>query len=107
MRLKLLLGSRAPTDHINASESQQYQPCVRSATGVDQPKYLKQTAQAVHFQMALHVEGQGGWADRLKALLLSGAVVLKQAIGSCTVCDRNRVCDRNVTVMCDRNVTEI
>ena len=28
--------------------------------------------------MVVHVEGSGGWADRLRYLLLSGMVVLKQ-----------------------------
>ena len=31
--------------------------------------------------MAVHVEGNGGWADRLRHLLLSGMLVLKQQTG--------------------------
>ena len=33
------------------------------------------------FRFVVHVEGNGGWADRLRHLLLSGAVVLKQEMG--------------------------
>ena len=37
--------------------------------------------QARRFQMAVNVEGSGGWADRQRHLLLSGMVVLNQQVG--------------------------
>eukprot|EP00322_Chrysochromulina_rotalis_P018884 CAMPEP_0115842138 /NCGR_PEP_ID=MMETSP0287-20121206/7645_1 /TAXON_ID=412157 /ORGANISM="Chrysochromulina rotalis, Strain UIO044" /LENGTH=380 /DNA_ID=CAMNT_0003295797 /DNA_START=395 /DNA_END=1537 /DNA_ORIENTATION=+ len=37
--------------------------------------------QAAAYRYIVHVEGNGGWSDRLKHLLLSGAVVLKQDAG--------------------------
>ena len=37
--------------------------------------------QAFRFQMVVHVEGVGGWADQLRHLLTSGMVVLKQDAG--------------------------
>ena len=43
--------------------------------------HLSLPRQVSSFQMAVHVEGNGGWADRLRHLLLSGFCVLKQASG--------------------------
>ena len=47
----------------------------------DEPKLMPLQAQASRFRYVVHVEGNGGWSDRLKHLLLSGALVLKQAMG--------------------------
>ena len=41
----------------------------------------RKAEQARRFQMAVNVEGSGGWADRQRHLLLSGMVVLRQAVG--------------------------
>ena len=38
-------------------------------------------AQAARFKYLVHVEGVGGWADRLRHLLLLGTPVLKQDMG--------------------------
>ena len=45
---------------------------------MDAPYKLPLVEQAARFQMVVHVEGNAGWADRLRHLLLSGMVVLKQ-----------------------------
>ena len=58
----------------------EYRRCARVAD-TDEPKYLSMAAQAEGFQMAVHVEGASGWADRLRHLLLSGMVVLRQDSG--------------------------
>ena len=47
----------------------------------DKPKILSMAEQARQFQMAIHVEGSNGWADRLRHLMLSGLLVLKQDSG--------------------------
>jgi len=47
----------------------------------DEPKYLSLEEQARRYQMAINIEGSNGWADRLRHLLLSGAVTLKQDSG--------------------------
>ena len=62
-----------------------YAACVKSING-DKPKVVPMPEQGARFQMAVHVEGNGGWADRLRHLLLSGMVVLKQdmGVGECT-----------------------
>ena len=57
-----------------------YAACVKSING-DKPKVVPMPEQGARFQMAVHVEGNGGWADRLRHLLLSGMVVLKQDMG--------------------------
>lgn len=54
--------------------------CARRAEA-DAPKYMSIEEQARRFQMAVNVEGSGGWADRQRHLLLSGMVVLRQAVG--------------------------
>ena len=51
------------------------------AAEADEPKYMELDEQARRFQMAVNVEGASGWADRLRHLLLSGLVVLKQDSG--------------------------
>lgn len=51
------------------------------AAEADEPKYIELDEQARRFQMAVNVEGASGWADRLRHLLLSGLVVLKQDSG--------------------------
>jgi hypothetical protein len=45
-----------------------------AASSTDKPSHLT-------FRYIVHVEGNGGWADRLRHLLLSGALVLKQDMG--------------------------
>ena len=57
-----------------------YNGCVR-AVNKDKPKFIPMAEQSARFQMAVHVEGNGGWADRLRHLLLSGMVVLRQQMG--------------------------
>ena len=57
-----------------------YVSCVRTCTR-DKPKIIPMAEQGARYQMAVHVEGNGGWADRLRHLLLSGMVVLKQDMG--------------------------
>lgn len=52
-----------------------------NVSDADDPKFLSMEAQAERYQAAVHVEGSDGWADRLRHLLLSGAVVLKQDSG--------------------------
>ena len=54
-----------------------FEACARLAR--DKPKTLSLEEQATAFQMVVCIEGNGGWADRLRHLLLSGMVVLKQA----------------------------
>jgi len=72
LRVKLLhLGGK----HVPQINESDFAPCVRAAE-VDEPKRLGVASQAAAFQMAVHVEGNGGWADRLRHLLLSGMVVL-------------------------------
>lgn len=44
----------------------------------DQPEHLTLAEQAARFRYVVNVEGNGGWADRLRQLLLSGMVVLQQ-----------------------------
>ena len=44
-------------------------------------RVLSLEQQAARFKYLLHVEGVGGWADRLRHLLLSGATVVKQDMG--------------------------
>lgn len=51
------------------------------AVSSDEPASLTLAEQAARFKYVVHAEGHGGWADRLKYLLLSGAVVLKQDSG--------------------------
>jgi len=58
----------------------QYARCV-ARLGVHKQKVLSLSEQARAFRYLVHVEGVGGWADRLKHLLLSHAVVLKQQMG--------------------------
>lgn len=52
------------------------------AVSSDLPATAPLEAQARHFKYVLHLEGHGGWADRLKHLLLSGATVIKQDMGA-------------------------
>ncbi|KAL1520908.1 hypothetical protein AB1Y20_022468 [Prymnesium parvum] len=80
VRVKLLTlgGLHAPP--VNHTQDPEYERCVR-AVAVDRPKVLPLVEQAARFQMCIHVEGNGGWADRLRHLLLSGMVVLKQDMG--------------------------
>jgi hypothetical protein len=47
----------------------------------DDPKLMSMSEQASRFRYVVHVEGNAGWSDRLKHLMLSGALVLKQASG--------------------------
>ena len=49
--------------------------------GIHKEKVLSLADQARRFRYIVHVEGVGGWADRLKHLLLSYATVLKQDMG--------------------------
>ena len=80
LRVKLVRvgGFHAPP--INTTEDPAYAKCIRSSM-VDRPKVVPLVEQSSRFQMAVHVEGNGGWADRLRHLLLSGMVVLKQDVG--------------------------
>ena len=64
----------------NASLPAAYSSCIR-ACNQDKPKVMPMAEQSARFQMAVHVEGNGGWADRLRHLLLSGMVVLRQQMG--------------------------
>ena len=73
-------SQRAPSN-INASGTPRYAECVQSATTLDSPKDMSLSEQAAKFQMFVHVEGNGGWADRLRHLLLSGSALLKQDSG--------------------------
>ena len=52
-----------------------------SAVSSDLPASLSLDEQSSKFKYILHVEGHGGWADRLKHLLLLGSVVIKQDAG--------------------------
>ena len=57
-----------------------YTSCIKKCNK-DKPKFIPMAEQSARFQMAVHVEGNGGWADRLRHLLLSGMVVLRQQMG--------------------------
>lgn len=59
----------------------EYVACEAEATSKDGPSYVSMEQQARRFQMTINVEGSSGWADRLRHLLLSGMVVLKQDAG--------------------------
>ncbi|KAL1510672.1 hypothetical protein AB1Y20_006969 [Prymnesium parvum] len=52
-----------------------------AAVSSDAPPRPSLEAQAAAHKLLLHVEGHGGWADRLKHLLPLGAAVLKQSSG--------------------------
>ena len=64
----------------NLISDPQYKGCV-AKLGVHKQKVLSLAQQARAYQYLIHVEGVGGWADRLKHLLLSHAVVIKQDMG--------------------------
>ena len=59
----------------------EYAACEAEATATDEPRHVSMDDQARLFQMTINVEGSSGWADRLRHLLLSGMVVLKQDSG--------------------------
>ncbi len=79
VRMKLLTMGSHYAPKINLTKAPDYAACVRLKT--DGPMRMSLGEQASRFQMVVHVEGNGGWADRLRHLLLSGMVVLKQASG--------------------------
>ena len=74
VRIKLLQARNAPI------HTKDFAACVAMANK-DHPRAISLAAQAERFRYVVHVEGNGGWADRLRHLLLSGAVVLKQEMG--------------------------
>lgn len=53
--------------------------CV-SRMGVHKDKTMPMEEQARRYRFIVHVEGVGGWADRLKHLLLSFATIIKQVL---------------------------
>lgn len=57
--------------------------CVREQAVMrhERDRLMSLEAQVARFKYVLHVEGVGGWADRLRHLLLLGAPVLKQDMG--------------------------
>ena len=72
-------GSEGGGDGGGASavDAAAFESCLRKAHAHPARQSMAQQAAAV--QMVVYVEGSGGWADRLRGLLLSGMVVLKQA----------------------------
>ena len=78
VRVKLLTPGSKYAPPIHGDD--EYTRCVRAA-GSDKPRALPLVEQAARYQMLVHVEGNGGWADRLRHLLTSGAVVLRQEMG--------------------------
>lgn len=87
VRVKLLTAGGKyvpfPRDYLvrtNGTLPAAYTACVKKCNK-DKPKFIPMAEQSARFQMAVHVEGNGGWADRLRHLLLSGMVVLRQQMG--------------------------
>ena len=80
--LNVRLSVLRRSDKIFQKRSQplQYKKLM-SAVSNDTPRAISLEAQARRFKYLLHLEGHGGWADRLKHLLLSGAAVMKQDMG--------------------------
>lgn len=80
-----LSGVHGQGHHILAFEDAEYHQCIHAMlSGVatsNVPKWLTIHEQAARYRYVVHVEGVGGWADRLRHLLLSGALVLKQETG--------------------------
>jgi hypothetical protein len=64
---------------------EQYDPALFKrrvdAVSSDEPAHMSIVDQAERFKYILHIEGHGGWADRLKHLLPLGVAVLKQDSG--------------------------
>jgi len=59
-------------------DAESFARCLRE---LDDQRSVPTSVLAARYKYAIHVEGSGGWADRYKHLLLSGAVVLKQEAG--------------------------
>lgn len=58
-----------------------YQQLMKAVTS-DGPEHVSLQEQAASFKYLLHIEGHGGWADRLKRQLFQGAATLKQSSGT-------------------------
>ena len=78
VRLSVLRRSRYIFEEKRRAE--QHKKLV-AAVSTDLPQAASLDAQANRFKYLLHVEGHGGWAERLKLLMLSGATVMKQDSG--------------------------
>ncbi|KAL1520364.1 hypothetical protein AB1Y20_021953 [Prymnesium parvum] len=80
VRLGGVQGSGA---HVPPIREATYAQCIRELKAITSsaPSYLPIAEQAARFRYIVHVEGVAGWADRLRHLLLSGALVLKQDLG--------------------------
>ncbi|KAL1528877.1 hypothetical protein AB1Y20_010200 [Prymnesium parvum] len=59
---------------------QEAKECVRAAS-TDKPNRMSMPEQISRFKYMAHVEGNGGWADRLRHAILSGSLVIKQDMG--------------------------
>ncbi|KAL3928799.1 MAG: hypothetical protein SGPRY_002236 [Prymnesium sp.] len=78
VRLSRLRRGYAIFDEKN--EPMQFKKRV-AAVSSDVPTSMSLEEQASRFKYILHVEGHGGWADRLKHLMVLGAAVIKQESG--------------------------
>ena len=58
-----------------------YQRLMQAVTS-DGPAQLSLQEQAATFKYLLHIEGHGGWADRLKRQLFQGVATIKQSSGT-------------------------
>lgn len=58
-----------------------YQRLMQAVTS-DSPAQLSLPEQAATFKYLLHIEGHGGWADRLKGQLFQGVATIKQSSGT-------------------------
>mmetsp|Transcript_24596 Transcript_24596/g.79429 ORF Transcript_24596/g.79429 Transcript_24596/m.79429 type:complete len:531 (-) Transcript_24596:294-1886(-) len=75
-------GLQGPNPGVgrNLRSDVRYTRCV-AKLGIHKQKVLSLAEQARMYRYLVHVEGVGGWADRLKHLLLSHAALIKQDMG--------------------------
>jgi len=78
-----LQGPKPAVGKLLRSESAEYNRCLTrlGAGKTARDKALTLAEQTRRFRYVVHVEGVGGWADRLKHLLLSHAALIKQDSG--------------------------
>ena len=81
LNVRLTTMRRAGAIFNEKREPAAYQQLMNAVT-TDGPAQLSLTEQAATFKYLLHIEGHGGWADRLKRQLFQGAATLKQSSGT-------------------------